>query len=362
MAFHRAILLSACRFLPRAGIRLSLLAMAAFLAAPHVAAAQSVESFYKGRTVTLIIPTSPGGINNLSARLVSRHLGRFIPGNPTITVKNVPEGGGLGTANAFATTTPRDGSVIAVIQRAVPQLAIQGDPKAHFDPLKFTWLGSLSSFADDAYMIVVNASYPAKTAADLKKPGPPAKFGADGIGSTNYTIGVVAKETLGYNLTVSPDYSGAANIFKAMQSGELDGQIIGLNSIRANQRAVWEGKTVRPLVQFGRTTRHPDLPDVPTARELTTDPTALAIIAFTELPFEMALPFMAPPDVPADRAAALQSGFARMMTDADFLADAKRSKLDISPVSGDAVKALLVKAVATPKDIIARYNAMTTKK
>jgi tripartite-type tricarboxylate transporter receptor subunit TctC len=329
------------------------------LAAPIVAQAQTVEQFYKGRTVTLIIPTSPGGINDLSGKLVGRHLGRFIPGAPTIEVKNVPEGGGLGTANAFATTTPRDGSVIAVIQRAVPQLAIQGDPKAKFDPLTFTWLGSLSSFADDAYMIVVNADFPAKTAADLKTLATPAKFGADGIGSTNYTIGVVAKETLGYKLSVSPDYSGAANIFKAMASGELDGQVIGLNSISANQPAVWNGKKVRPLVQFGRLTRHPALPDVPTGRELTTDPKALAIIDFTELPFLMALPFMAPPDVPADRAKALQDAFMRMMADKDFLADAKEKKLDISPVSGDAVKALLVKAAATPKDVIAHYNTMT---
>ena len=340
----------------------SLLAFAALTAVAFSAAAsaETVEDFYKGRTVTLIIPTSPGGINDLSGKLVSRHLGRFIPGAPTIVTKNVPEGGGLGTANAFATTTPRDGSVISVIQRAVPQLAIQGDPSAKFDPLTFTWLGSLSSFADDAYMIIVNADYPAKTAADLKTLASPARLGADGVGSTNYTIGIVAKEALGYNLSVSPDYSGAANIFKAMQSGELDGQIIGLNSIRANQPAIWEGKKVRPLAQFGRVTRHPDLPDVPTGRELTTDPKALAIIEFSELPFQIALPFMAPPDIPADRAKALQDGFAKMMADRDFLADAKSVKLDISPVTGAAVKALLVAAAATPKDVIARYNAMTT--
>ncbi|HWG06305.1 MAG TPA: hypothetical protein VG271_14945, partial [Beijerinckiaceae bacterium] len=93
---------------------LAALAVAAFAGA---ASAQSVADFYKGRTVTLIIPTSPGGINDLSGKLVARHLGRFIPGTPTIVAKNVPEGGGLATANAFAATTPRDGSVIAIIQR-----------------------------------------------------------------------------------------------------------------------------------------------------------------------------------------------------------------------------------------------------
>ena len=250
------------------------------------------EIHIKGRTITLLVPSSPGGIDDLSARLVSRHFGQFIAGHPAIAVKNLPEGGGIGLANSFAAYAPRDGSVMAVIQRSVPQLAIQGNPDAKFDPLAFTWLGSLSSFADDAYMIVVNADFPAKTADDLKRLPTPARFGAVGISSTNYTIAVVAKQALGYKLSVSPTYSGAAKIFKAMQDGELDGQIVGLNSIRANQPAMWEGGKVRPLVQFGRLTRHPNLPDVPTGRELTKDPKALEVIEFAETPFLMALPFL----------------------------------------------------------------------
>src|SRR5712671_2392393 len=113
------------------------------------ASAQTAEQFYKGRTVTLIIATAPGGINDLSGRLVAKHLGRFIPGNPGIVAVNRAEGGGLALANLFADTKDNDGSVIAIIQRAVAQLAIQGDPSAKFDPLKLTWLGSLSSFATD---------------------------------------------------------------------------------------------------------------------------------------------------------------------------------------------------------------------
>jgi tripartite-type tricarboxylate transporter receptor subunit TctC len=121
-------------------------------------------------------------------------------------------------------------------------------------------------------------------------------------------------------------------------------------------------RKVRPLAQFGRVTRRPDIPDVPTARELTTNPKALAIIEFTELPFQVALPFMAPLDAPTDRAVALQGGFVRMMADQDFLAGAKRSKLDISAVTGAQVKDLLEKAEATPKDVIATCNSMTEMK
>jgi tripartite-type tricarboxylate transporter receptor subunit TctC len=144
-----------------------------------------------------------------------------------------------------------------------------------------------------------------------------------------------------------------------MDAGKLDGQVIGLNSIRASQPALWASKTLRPIVQFGRTTRHPDLADVPTMRELTTDPRSLEIIEFAEQPFLMALPFMAPPGVPADRAAALRDAFARMMADNDFLADAKSERLAISPVSGEAVRDLIADAAAMPKDVIARFNAIT---
>src|SRR6266540_3407104 len=124
------------------------------------AGAQSVEQFYQGRTVALIIPTATGGINDLSGRLVARHIGRFIPGEPTILAQNKAAGGGVSLLNDFASSAPRDG----------PLLAIQGDPQAKFDPQGFTWLGSLSSFADDAYMLVVNATHPARTVDDLKKP------------------------------------------------------------------------------------------------------------------------------------------------------------------------------------------------
>src|SRR5882672_9324361 len=148
------------------------------MAMPH-ASAQSVEQFYKGRTVTMLVGTSPGGINDISARLVARHLGRFIPGGPSIVVQNNPGGGGLVTANRLYVNSEKDGTVLAKLERAVPQLAIQGNPNAQFDPARFTWLGSLSSYADDAYLMLVNASHPAKTAADLKTPGVSVALGAD---------------------------------------------------------------------------------------------------------------------------------------------------------------------------------------
>ena len=325
---------------------------------PALCLAQAGQPFYKGRTITIIVPTSPGGINDLAARLVARHLGRFIPGNPAIVVENVPGGAGIIAANRLANTITRDGLTIAIIQRGTPQVQIEGDPNAKFDPLKLTWLGSLSSYATDAFILVVNSRNPVKNAIDLRTPGVRLKVGADTPGSTNLIFALLAKEVLGLNIDVVRGYNGAGPIFIAMQGGELDAQVIGYNSVRAGQAYLWDNKLVRPLIQFGRETRLPAMPDIPTGRELTNDPDSLAIIKFAELPFFMALPFVAPPDLPPDRAAALRDGFMQMVKDQAFLDDAGKIDLDISPIDGEAVRQLIAQAAATPKDVIARYNQL----
>jgi tripartite-type tricarboxylate transporter receptor subunit TctC len=329
-----------------------------FLAATGQAAAQSVEAFYKGRAVTMLVGTSPGGINDISARLAARHLSRFIPGNPNVIVQNNPGGGGLVTANRLYFNSDKDGSVLAKLERAVPQLAIQGNPNAQFDPAKFTWLGSLSSYADDAYLMLINANHAANTVADLKGPGISVALGADNAASSNLIFAVIAKEVLGLNVNVVRGYAGAAPLFLAMQRGELDGQMVGLSSVRTGQRDLWNRKAFRPLLAFGRTTRHAEFPAMPIGRELTNDPSALSLVEFAELPFFMALPFAAPPDIPAERAMALQSAFMAMCRDKAFVDEAEKLGIDMSPIDGDAILKLLARTAATPKDLIALYNAI----
>ena len=322
------------------------------------AAAQTVEQFYRGKTITLLVGTSPGGINDISARLVARHLGRFIPGNPGLLVQNNPGAGGLVTANRIANTAEKDGTVLAKIERAVPQLQIQGDRNANFDPRKLTWLGSLSSYANDAYLMLINAASPVQEVAALGKGGTSVTLGADNSASSNLIFALIAREILGLNVKVVRGYTGAAPLFLAMQRGELDGQMVGLSSVRTGQKDLWSKHAFRPLVQFGRTTRLPELAGIPTGRELTQDPAALALIDFAELPFFMALPFTAPPGIPADRAQALQAAFTAMCKDESFLDEARRLGFDVSPIDGEAVLNLVARLAATPKDVVARYTAI----
>ena len=338
----------------RATMRLCILAVLCGFSAQ--AGAQTVEQFYRGRTITMTIAAAPGGVNDLASRLVAQHLGKYIPGNPAIVSQNIPGGAGVVGANRMYNAAEKDGTVIAILDRGAPQVAILGDPNAKYDPIRFTWLGSISSYAEDAYVVAVNAGHPARSIHDLGKDGLTITLGAMNPGTTNLTFASIARDVLGLNIKIVRGYTGAAPMFLAMQTGELDGQAVGLASLKAGQPALWAQKQVRVLLQFGRSTRLPELSDVPTGRELAKDADALAMIEFAELPFFSALPYIAPPDIPADRARALQSAFMATMKDPAFIDGANRLSLEMSPIDGDAVRALMVKAVATPKAVIERYR------
>jgi tripartite-type tricarboxylate transporter receptor subunit TctC len=333
------------------------------LLAAQSAGAQSVEQFYKGKTITILVGTSPGGINDLTARFVAKHFSRFIPGNPSIVVQQTPGGGGLVTANRVYQTSERDGTVLAKLERATPQLAVQGFSQVHFDPLKLVWLGSMSSYADDAYLLLVNADTPAKSIDDIKA-GAPHKLtlGANNAASSNLIFGLIAKEALHLNVTVVRGYTGAAPLFLAMQRKEIDGQMVGYSSVLAGQRDLWEKKVFRPLMQFGRTSRLPLFSDIPTGRELAPDPSTLALIEFAEIPFFMSLPFVAPPGIPADRAEALQKAFMVMCRDPAVVEEGTKLGVDMSPIDAAQILKLVERMAATPKDVIARYNAISAEK
>src|ERR1700691_5028671 len=176
------------------GLAIATLCGLAVAAVAGAANAQSVEEFYKGRQVTMIVGTAPGGINDISARFVARHLGQYIPGNPSIVVQNQPGAGGIASANRLANVFERDGSVIAKLERAVPLIAIQGDPNVSFDPLKLTWLGSLSSYARDAYLMLVMAANPVTSVNDLKQPGKSITLGGDNGASSNLIFAAIRRD------------------------------------------------------------------------------------------------------------------------------------------------------------------------
>jgi len=332
------------------------------IAASQSAAAQSVEQFYRGRTINFLVASAPGGVNDLMARLISRHLGNHIPGKPTFVVQNL-QAAGLVLANRIYATAEKDGTAIAILERGTPQLAVLGEPNARFDPLKMTWLGSVSSYANDSYVFWVNSSFAAKTVADLKPPSSLiARVGTTGAGATNVVFTLIAKDVLGLNIQHVRGYRGAADVFLAQQRGEVDGQVVGHSAIKVGQQQLYASGFFRPLIAFARTARAADLPDVPTGRELVTDPKAKALLAFAEAPFFMALPVVAPPDLPPERAKALQTAFMAMTGDPAFVEDLARMGQDLSPIDGEAVRKLIAEMNATPKDVIEQFKQIVSPK
>ena len=183
-----------------------------------------------------------------------------------------------------------------------------------------------------------------------------ATLGSGTPGSTNLTFALMAKDVLGLDLRIVRGYPGAPALTLGMQSGEIDGQVVLLSSLRATQRAMWESGQFRPLVQFGRYKRLPELKDVPTGRELALSQDGLAMLDFAELPFFMSLPVVAPPGAHPERMQAIEAAFMAMTKDAQFREEATKLEIDLSPIDGAGVRDLLTKAVATPKSVIARYN------
>jgi tripartite-type tricarboxylate transporter receptor subunit TctC len=191
---------------------------------------------------------------------------------------------------------------------------------------------------------------------------PSAKIGSTGAGATNGIFTNIAKDVLGLNIQHVRGYRGAAAVFLAQQRGELDGQVVGLASMKVGQPALWKAGAFRPLIMFGRTMRFPEFPDVPTGRELTKDPNALRLLDFAEAPFFAALPLMAPPELPEDRARALQQGFMAMVKDPAFIAEADKMSLELSPIDGDAVRKVIAQMRETPVDVIEQFKALAGAK
>jgi tripartite-type tricarboxylate transporter receptor subunit TctC len=193
--------------------------------------------------------------------------------------------------------------------------------------------------------------------ADIAAPGSAIRLGVV-TGGTNMMMSLIARDVLKLNVQVVRGYPAVSAIWLAMQRGEVDGQIIGLTSVLAEYPEFWTDKLMRPLVQFGRASRLDTFREVPTARELARDPADRALVEFAELPFTTSLPFVAPPDLPADRAGALRQAFAAMVADAEFVESARKRQVELAPIAGEAIMAALQRAAATPPEVIARLNAI----
>jgi len=319
------------------------------------ASAQSVADFYKGKSVTLAISFPPGGGYDLYARILGRHMGKHIPGNPNIVPQNMPGSGGLRVAQYFNAAAPKDGSMFGTFTR-MTHIAPLYDPAQKYDAAKFTWLGAIT---DAVSVCVTWHTSPVKTWNDWLTT--PTTFGGTGPGGEVDIFTSVYKNVFGAQVRLAAGYTGTGPAMLAIERGEIDG-ICGIDwtTLKA-QRPHWiEKKQINVLVQTAFR-KDPDLPDVPLIMDLTKDPEKLQILKLYVSSHEFARPFAAPPGVPADRAAALIAAFEATTKDPAFLAETAKHQMEVAPVSGERLAGMLTELYNTPDAILAKARAAISR-
>jgi tripartite-type tricarboxylate transporter receptor subunit TctC len=310
------------------------------------AQAQGVADFYRGKNVALAISFSPGGGYDLYARTLARHIGKYIPGNPAVVPQNMPGAGGLRVAQFFSAAAPRDGSTFGTFTR-MAGIAPLFDPSQKYDAAKLTWLGAIT---DSVSTCLTWHTSPVKTWKDfLEKP---LTLGGTGPGGELDIFTNLYKNIFNANVKLVSGYPGTAEIMLAMERGELDG-VCGIDwtTIKA-QRARWIADKSINVIAQAAFHKDPDLPNVPLIMELTTDREKLQILKLFVSAHEFARPYAAPPDIPADRAAALTAAFDTTMKDPAFLAETAQHKMEVAPVSGKKLAQMLAELYATPDNIL----------
>jgi tripartite-type tricarboxylate transporter receptor subunit TctC len=334
------------RHLRRIGEK-SLLIFAALAALARVAAADSIADFYKNRSISLIIGYSVGGGYDAYARLLARYIGKHIPGEPSIVPQQMTGAGSLRAANYMFSVAPKDGAVLGIFSRSMGVAPLLG--QAEFDSRKFTWLGSITD--DDTTCVTWNSS-PIKTWDDfLSKP---SKLGGLGADADPDIWALLYKNVFGAKVQLVSGYPGTNDVVLAMERGEVDG-LCGLSwSTIKTRHAEWLTSHAVNIIVQAALKKEPEIAAVPLATDLVKSPEQLQIIKLLLASQAMARPFAAPPDIPADRKAALIAAFDATMRDADFLGEAQKLNFEIHPVTASTIDALLAEVYATPKDVLAR--------
>jgi tripartite-type tricarboxylate transporter receptor subunit TctC len=328
------------------------------------ASADDVADFYKRQRISLIVGNGTGGGYDVYARLLARYMSNYIPGNPSIIVQNMPGAGGLRAANYIYNVAAKDGTAFGTFARHIPLFGfIKSNQNVQFDPRKFAWLGSSSSYENDAYLLIARRDAKIKTVEDALRPGgPPIILGSTAEGASSDAFAILLRDWLGFNVKIIPGYRDSGALFLAIERGEIEGRTVGLSALRSN-RPDWlrPNGLIRALVASGRATRHPDYPDAPTARELARNAEDRNLIEILEMPYQLSRPFTAPPGVPPDRAKALQDAFAATHKDPGYLTDAERLGIDVSPIGGAEVLRLIERIAKTPADQLKRIEKLVTE-
>ena len=320
------------------------------------AATQAPEEFYKGKNVDLVIGYPPGGSNDTWGRLLARHIGKHIPGKPTLVPRNMPGAGSFLAANTVFNVSPKDGSVIGIAAPTAPLDERLGTQGVRFKSAEFNWIGRVDSLVN---MVFMWKTSPVKTIADALKTQ--STLSATGVGSTVYVYPNVMNHVLGTKFKLVLGYKGSGEAMLAVERGEAEGHSTSWVALKVAHPDWVRDKSVTILVQFA-IKRHPEMPDVPTVVELATNDQQRAILSTVVNAAEIGSAFFTTPGVPADRLNALRRAFDATMKDPEFLAEVERTKLSVNPFTGEELQTLVRSVSDLSPDLVDKVRAAYTAK
>jgi tripartite-type tricarboxylate transporter receptor subunit TctC len=314
--------------------------------------ADDVASFFRGKQVRFIVGSAAGGTYDVLARMVARHIGAYIPGNPRTIVQNQPTAGGLAMANQLYALGPNDGTAIGVPLNGLPAAPLLQPGAARFDAGKLIWLGSTNR---EPYVAYVWHAAPVQGLADIF--GKELIVGATAPGTTMSDFPMLTNAVLHTKFKIVPGYASTAEMNQAMERGETEG-VIGFGWFALNaQLPDWIAqKKIKVIAQFGAVPSRL-LPDVPLLLDLANTASDREALAMLFGRTEYGRPYFLPPGVPAERVAALRRAFDATMQDDEFRAEAKQIGVELDPMTGEALQALVAELDNTPADIVARVRA-----
>jgi tripartite-type tricarboxylate transporter receptor subunit TctC len=330
------------------------LAAFAFIGLAGPASAQEdVAGFYRGKTITLQVGSEVGGQYDVIARTIARHMGRHIPGQPSIVVQNVTGGGGLKLLNQLYAVGARDGTMIGAGISGTPTGALLTPGVAKFDPRKFEWLGSAGT---ETFIVVITDKARVQSLDQLYSHE--LIIGASASGSASVDFPTVANAILGTKFKIVAGYPAAGVIVKiAMPAGEVEGcSVYTLSALKSQHERDWKSGKIRILAQWG-TRKDPEIADVPMfpLGKTEADHQLFELLYARQ---NYGRPYMAPPGVPPARLAALRKAYAAVFDDPAFRADAEKQKLDVKLIGADAISRLTERVMATPPAVVARIRTL----
>jgi tripartite-type tricarboxylate transporter receptor subunit TctC len=313
---------------------------------------QTVEEFYKGKTVTFIVPFSPGGTSSRYSDLFSRHFGKHIPGQPNIQLEYMPGGGGLVALNHAYTQAARDGSVFFLPDGSAAVNQLLNPEGARYDAREYGWIG-IPSQARSVLMVRTDAGV--NSVDDLKKTE--IFVGSTGAGSETDMYPRLANGLIGTKMNVLPGYEGGSQVMVALEAKEVSGAV-RTSTAWASRKDLVDKGIIKPLLVFA-SNRIDSMPDVPTLGELVANPEDKQIVALLTSIGTLGYGLGAPPEVPADRLAALRKAFDDMIKDPEYLADAEKSGLMLDlPLTGEEAQAFVAEVLKTSPELVERTRTL----